>query len=382
MMRGLRVHVTGSAAHDCDAELLRAAHNYVRALATEIIAGGGGLVLGVAGEHIGASGQPCIFDWTALEGVAAAPDPAPGWPALRPDRVVVVATQRGLEKIPNSRSDIWDKCRTRSDFDLEVAPPGWRMAGIIRAMQAPRGDVLLVLGGGAGAEHLAEIYREEGKPVVPIYAELGALSNDGNGGSKFVHERALHNVDTFFRLRDGTGSAAARLTALRLTAASDTTQLVEDTAAVLADLRPRPAFYVRLLATAHADFDAVERFFRDVVDPAVIDRGFTPREMGRGRPETAFMNVEIFEGLHRAGLVVVDLTGVRPNCMMELGYALARNRRVVISAKKGTQLAFDQDKLATYFWDDSGSPSERIRDYLDWFDRYSELPQIVEPLQL
>ncbi len=50
----------------------------------------------------------------------------------------------------------------------------------------------------------------------------------------------------------------------------------------------------------------------------------------------AFMNVEIFEALHRAGLVIVDLTGVRPNCMMELGYALARRGRIVISAKQVT----------------------------------------------
>ena len=94
------------------------------------------------------------------------------------------------------------------------------------------------------------------------------------------------------------------------------------------------------------------------------------------------MNVEIFERLHRASLVIVDLTGVRPNCMMELGYALGRSRRVVISAKKGTQLTFDQDKLPTYFWDEIGSSDERRRDYRDWFDRHSELPPIVEPQRL
>lgn len=94
------------------------------------------------------------------------------------------------------------------------------------------------------------------------------------------------------------------------------------------------------------------------------------------------MNVEIFDGLHRAGLVVVDLTGVRPNCMMELGYALGRSRRVVISAKQGTQLAFDQDKLATYFWEGSASPDEQRNEYRDWFDRYSEPPPIVKPKRL
>jgi hypothetical protein len=75
---------------------------------------------------------------------------------------------------------------------------------------------------------------------------------------------------------------------------------------------------------------------------------------------------------------VVDLTGVRPNCMMELGYALARRRRVVISAKKGTTLPFDEDKLPTYLWGNAGAYDDRIRSYRDWFDRYSELPPIVK----
>lgn len=252
------------------------------------------------------------------------------------------------------------------------------MAGIIRERQVLRGDILLPLGGGAGVEHLAELYREEGKPVVPIYTELGALYNDGKGGSRFLYERALADIDAFFRLKDGSGSAAARLTSLRLTAGSDAAALATATANLLADLRPRLAFYVRLLASDHDDFGDVERFFRGVVDSVVVERGFIPREMGRGRPNAAFMNVEIFEALHRAGLVIVDLTGVRPNCTMELGYALARRRRTIISAKKGTMLPFDEDKLPTYMWEDQGTPDARINSYRDWFDQYSELPPIVE----
>jgi len=178
-------------------------------------------------------------------------------------------------------------------------------------------------------------------------------------------------------LRDGTGNAAARLSSLRLAQDSDSTVLAPQVAQLLTDLRSPLAFYVRLLATEHPEYGEVERFFRDVVDPVVTQRGFTPREMGAGRPERAFMNVEIFETLHRAGLVVVDLTAVRPSCMMELGYALARRRRVVISAKSGTVLPFDEDKLPTYFWESVGTPEDRIRALTFWFDRYSELPPLV-----
>jgi hypothetical protein len=62
---------------------------------------------------------------------------------------------------------------------------------------------------------------------------------------------------------------------------------------------------------------------------------------------------------------------------MELGYALARRRRVVISAKRGTMLPFDQDKLPTFFWDDQKEWQEQLHAYREWFDRFSDLPPLV-----
>jgi hypothetical protein len=251
------------------------------------------------------------------------------------------------------------------------------MAGVIRQRQVTFGDVFVAIGGGAGVEHLAEQYRDEGKPVIPIFAELGALSNDGNGGSCFLHRHALTNPDAFFRLRERTASAAGRLDSLRLIAGTDATSLAKEVVSLLADLRPALAFYVRLLDHDHPDYAAVERFFRSAVDQVVVEHGFTPREMGRDQPERAFMNVELFETLHRAGLVIVDLTGVRPNCLMELGYALGRHRRTLLSAKRGTILPFDEDKLPTHFWEDAATDAETLRSYNEWFDLYSRLPALV-----
>jgi hypothetical protein len=88
-------------------------------------------------------------------------------------------------------------------------------------------------------------------------------------------------------------------------------------------------------------------------------------------------SVEIFRRLHRAGVVLVDLTGMRPNRTMELGYALGRPRRVVISAQEGTKQIFDSDKLPTHFWARSEDATGCVADYLDWFDRYVEVGPLV-----
>jgi hypothetical protein len=377
-MPNLRIHVTGSAAIDCDKALLEKAHEYLKSFAELLIESGHGLVVTATGEPTGEAGVPYIFDWTLLEAVGAAPDPVPGWPPLRRERFVAVGSGHGLEKIPDDRKALWERCVARSDFELVVAPPGWRMAGVIRERQVTRGDVLLVLSGGAGAEQLAQLYRDDGKPVIALHAELGASNKDGSGGGTALQQRALASPDDFFRLRDGAGSSAARLIGLRLDATSNAEALARATVTLIDDLRPPTAFYVRLLDPKVTEFDAVERFFRDVVDHVIAERDFSPREMGRESPGVAFMNVEVFEALHRAALVVVDLTALRPNCTMELGYALGRHRRVVISAHKDTRLGFDHDKLPTYFWEDAGTVDERREAYGDWLDRFSELPPIVE----
>jgi hypothetical protein len=376
-MAGLRIHLTGSAASECDRALLANAHAFVARLADRMIDDGQGLLMGAGGEPIGDAELPCIFDWTALEAVAGAPQESPDWQDGSPPRFVAVASQSGLARVPDEREDTWEGCRKRPDFKLDLTPPGWRMAGLIRERQLLYGDVLVALGGGAGAELLAQQYREDGKPVIPIDTALGAYNKDGNGGSRYLHSRALSEVDTFFSLRAGAGDAAARLSTLILTADSDPDALAAATVGLIGDLRPRPSFYVRLLDTAHSDFEAVDSFFREVVDPVIEAHGLRPGEMGMDSPETAFMNVEIFRLLHYASLVVVDLSGVRPNCMMELGYALGRRRRCVITAMKGTALPFDPSHLPTYFWDPAEAPEKKIEDFGEWLGKYSESRPLV-----
>ncbi|MDE2987117.1 MAG: hypothetical protein OXT70_03570 [Chloroflexota bacterium] len=375
--QGVRVHIAGSAASSADRSLLEATHALVGTLTELLIKQGAGLVLGVGHEPLSEAGVPCTFDWTILEAISSMADPAPAWPGDETGRFWVVASQRAMERIPDSRRAVWDSCTRRRDFELSLTAPGWRMGGVIRATQVLRGDVLVIVGGGAGVEQLAQLYVDEGKPVIPIRCDLGAFSDDGNGGASYLHSRALGAPGTFFDLREGAGSATARLESLRVARASDSANVAEALMSLVSDLKPPRAFYVRLLDPESEDFDLVEAFFRNVVDPVMIERGYTPHEVGRDRPLAAFMNVEIFEGLHTAALVVADLTGVRPNCTMELGYALARRRRVIVSAMQGTRLPFDPDKLPTHFWSGDEANAKERGTFRAWLDGHLNMPPLV-----
>ena len=145
-VQGRRIHISGSAATDADEELLAAAHELVRHMTRRLVAAGAGVVAGVGAEPLANCGLACTFDWTILDVISDAEDPAPNWPAQQGGRFRVVASERGIEKIPADRIETWARCTARSDFEIDVIPAGWRMGGVIRARQVLLGDVLIVLG--------------------------------------------------------------------------------------------------------------------------------------------------------------------------------------------------------------------------------------------
>jgi hypothetical protein len=59
---------------------------------------------------------------------------------------------------------------------------------------------------------------------------------------------------------------------------------------------------------------------------------------------------DILESIARAAFVIVDLTELRPNVFYELGYADGLGKRVVVTARKGTELPFDVKDIPTIFW--------------------------------
>ena len=374
---GIRVHIAGSAAYTAGHTLLSVAHEFVSSLASRLIDSGSGLVMGFGNEPLGEQGLSCTFDWTILDVIAESRYPDTTWPSDQPGRFRAIGSQRALDRVPETRQVTWDTCINRADFELELSPPGWRMGGVIRAAQVLRGDVLVAIGGGAGVEQLADLYSQEGKSIVPIRCDIGAYSNDGNGGSSYLHGRALSEPGSFFELQYGAGSAPSRLTQLKVEPDSDPATAAEQACSLIGDLSPPLAFYARLLAPDLEEFEQVEEFFRQVVDPVVVEKGMAPYEVGRHRPNAAFINVEIFERLHRAYLVVADLTAVRPNCTMELGYALARRRRVIITAKEGTRLPFDPDKLPTHFWSPMEGVEERRDSFRAWLESHLDIPPLV-----
>jgi len=381
---GRRIQIAGSANGKTDLALISYAHEVVRDLVKKIMSTGGGIVVGVGREPRPDGSAPdapsLLFDWTALETAAECLKRGfPAWPAESGLPIVIASSEKAVSEIPDTRRPLYEELLKSGRLHVESIMPGSRAAAFLRQRQAIFGEALIILGGGTGVEHSADLYLSRRKPVVPLDLALGASRDDGIGGAMRLAKEARAEPARFFRFSPAyanTEGAALAEIATR-NGAAGASDVADRTVSLLTKIARPAAFYVRLLNPDHPKFKVVESFFRDVVDPVVEEAGMHRLEMGADKNDYAFMNVAIFEGVHFSSVAIVDVTGERPNCFIELGYAF-RGGRVLVTAENGTKLPFDQEMIPCHFWKPSDTVAERKKALVDFWEKNINRPPIVK----
>jgi hypothetical protein len=383
-LAGRRIQIAGSASKTTDVEIIRYAHRVVAQAVRGILLNGGGLVLAVGREPRAIEGDAnspsLIFDWTALETAESVlRDAAAYWPMSAGAPVVVVMSEKAESEIPDARRQLWKHLLESGAVRVESILPGSRAAALIRQRQAEFGEVLVTLGGGTGVEHLMELYLQRRRTAIPLDLPLGASRGDGTGGSARLARESRAEPERFLRMGRGLEDRAnAELTGLATRkGAEPDAEIAGRLLRLLTMIAPPRAFYVRLLNNTHDRFPAVEAFFRGVVDPVVKAAGFERIEMGTDETEHAFINVAIFDSLHFASVAIVDVTGSRPNCFIELGYALGRPIRVIMTAEEGTKSPFDTDAVPCHFWKPGLADADRQEEFRIFWGKNIDRPPLV-----
>jgi hypothetical protein len=381
---GRRVQIAGSASGKTDPALIGYAHQVVSNLVKGVMAAGGGIVVGIGSEPRPDGSAPdapsLLFDWTALETAAdCLKQGFPAWPAESGLPIVVATSEKAVTEIPDSRRPLYEELLRSGRLHVESIMPGSRSAAFLRQRQAVFGDALVIFGGGTGVEHLADLYLSRRKPVVPLDLALGASREDGTGGAMRLAKEARAEPARFIRFSPAFASTEGAVLAEIATrnGAAAASDVASRTVGLLTKIERPAAFYVRLLNPGHPKFKIVELFFRDVVDPVVDAAGMRRIEIGTDDSNYAFINVGIFENLHFSSVAIVDVTGERPNCFIELGYAL-RGNRVLVTAEVGTNLPFDQEMIPCHFWNPGDPVAERKRALVEFWKKNVNRPPIVK----
>ena len=374
---GRRIHISGSVAIDpavATAADVTAARDLVVGTVRALMRHGANFVVPVDAEPLRADGMPICFDWliwrTMRASLSLRPRDVPG------PLAIAVQHHKSEEQVPPEHVELWDELRESQLVRIENAAQ-WNMNSRRMEAQARYGDILVTLGGTEGVLYLANLYHAAGKPVVPLNLPI----TSENAGSRKLHAfgMASGNSRRLFQIADGGGSHdwINRIS-------FPTRQAVPDRIRVLVELlesleRPT-AFAVRLLDPEHSEYAAVQDFFDTVVQP-VLENEFGYRLMvidGRQAYEHARIDEEIFAKLHRASVVVADITGSRPNCFLELGYALGRSLQTIVTARKGSDTPFDITTLAGLRWRIDGGAEQRRQAFRAHWTAVRDRPPLVD----
>lgn len=378
---GRRIHIAGSIVEDdaiAAAVDVEQARDLVVALVKELIKRGTNFVIPVDAEPVRKTDSlPICFDWlvwkTIKDNLTLRPTNVPG------SLAVAVQHHKSEDQIPAEHTGLWDELRASPLVKIENAAH-WNMNSKRMEAQARFGDILVALGGTEGVLYLANLYHDAGKPIIPLNLPLCPETT----GARRLYNFGLTSSQSrrLFQITDG--DAHDWINRIRF----PSRQSIPDRVSVLVDLlealeRPK-AFAVRLLNPDLPDYADVQTFFDMVVQP-VIEGELGYRLLvidGRQAYDHARIDQEIFAKLHRSSVVLADITGARPNCFLELGYALGRGLPTMVMAREGSSLPFDITTFSGLHWKNTGSAEDRRRAFREHWQAIRNRPSLVpaEPL--
>jgi hypothetical protein len=378
---GRRIHISGRISADAaiatqpDVQLAR---EMVKLLVRRLVRLGATFVVPVDAEHRRAvDGEPICFDWLVWQAIRDSLSQRPA--GARDPLAIAVLHHKNEDQVPPEFSELWDELRGSDRIQIESAAR-WNMNSKRMEAQARWGDVLIALGGCEGVHFLANLYHDAGRPVIPL--PLRICSADAGARQLFHHAEIRANSGRFFQTE--VTDPHTWTNRMNFPVRTGVPERVNDIIALLEDLEPPRAFAVRLLNPDHEDFIDVDTFFDVVVKPVVEDElGYKLAVVdGRQAFREARIDGDIFARLHRSALVIADYTGSRPNCFVEMGYALGRGAPTIVTAREGTTPPFDIHTVAALMWKPSGSVEERRRAFRDHWEAVRNRPPLVrtEPL--
>lgn len=378
---GRRIHIAGSISRDTTVatpDEVQAARELVKRLVLDLIKRGATFVVPVDAEKLREGDDlPICFDWliwqTLYDNLFHRPSNAPN------PLAIAVQHHKNEEQIPPEFEQLWDDLRASDLVHIENVSH-WNMNSKRMEAQARQGDILIALGGSDGVLFLANLYHDAGKPVVPLNSPI----TSSDAGALRLFSSGLDSTRARLLFQPIHHSAHTWINRINFTSRKPVSDRVDALTDLLENLEKPRAFAVRLLNPDYEDYEDVETFFKTVVQPIIEDElGYEMTVIDGSQPyEHSRIDQEIFAKLHRSSVVLADITGMRPNCFIELGYALGRGLPTMLMVKEGNQHPFDISTLGALHWKTGETIENRQQAFREHWATIQNRPPLVpaEPL--
>lgn len=124
------------------------------------------------------------------------------------------------------------------------------------------------------------------------------------------------------------------------------------------------AFIVMSMTDGNKELDDIRDSIEQGVQDAANDMGMPGIDVQRvddRQGSTYRIDEAIFSSLETCGLIVCDLSEEKPNCYFELAWAMAHQRPIIVTAKKGTKIHFDVSRFNIRFWESQRELREKVK---------------------
>lgn len=382
------VQIVGSCSKFINSELNEFSHEVVRNLTNGLLENEAIMLSTVGGDALVDNGLPLIYNWDILETVYEYAKTL-NFPDKSKNIAKIVSSKKSESNISDNRKQLWENLRTKEIASIKriKSGKGWNAGAHQRQEQEKLSDALVILGGGEGAEHLFSLYISNGKPVIPLNIPLGSSYSDGiskkESAGIVLYDQAVDNPKKFIPNADET--TTAKLIGLNYDNwKNDPKGYAIEVINFLKQYIKPQVFYVRLLNEDHKEYPHVETFFRDTVDHVVKLKNYRIKDMGSSGAQEIFLNLEIFKEINNSAIIIADSTGLRPNCFIETGFAFGLKKRIILTAKKGTEVPFDVNAIDCHFWDPGSKLTiqEKRKIFFEFWDQNVDKPPIVPEVEL
>jgi len=382
------VQIVGSCSDSIDPNINAYSHELVRNLTKYLIENKVIILSTVGDEALGKNSLSLIYDWDILE-TAYEYAKSLSFPNKCKNTLKIVSSKKSESKIPETRKKLWNDLKKREIISINHIKSGraWNAGAHQRQEQEKLSDALIIIGGGEGAEHLCSLYISNGKPVIPLNIPLGSSYNDGfskeESAGLFLYDQAVDSPKKFIpRADEKTTTKLANLDYNMWE--NDPVTYAKNIINFLKLFIKPQVFYIRLLNEKHEEYPFVESFFRDVVDFIVEEKTYQIKDMGSSGAQEVFLNLEIFKEINNSAIIIADSTGLRPNCFIETGFAFGLKKKVILTAKEGTDIPFDVNAIDTHFWnpDSKMSIEEKRKAFSDFWDKNINKPSLVPEIEI